>query len=1361
MRVVRDAMVPKPSEAQIAEILMSDFLQEIPGAQAGEQAYSWEPGVQRELSFRLTGADLARVGRAVVGWMNARTGSPQELTALMPDPGGTERLVLTEETLPFARLYADNLRHINREAEADRLTSRLVAYAISASGGGGTTEEADELANGAVPLQEEAKHQRSETGAGESSRSNRRRWQEGTAIEDLEEGESGTFHQAERPADLPESAVDEGKTIDESVARGVIGAGTVVIENFTIYNRSLDDEIRIDSASEPIQPCPYPGLAYFGPEDADLFFGRDAAIARLVEAVGHQTVTVLVGASGSGKSSVVLAGLAPRLNSGGRWRFTHFRIGNELDADPFLALARALVPLYVASDSNVERLRNTRQLAESLQSGELTLRDVFADCRTRNKHARILLIADQFEETFTLINNEALRYRFIDALLAGFPDPAQGSDPDICMILTLRADFYGYALRHRRLADTFQGHVENLGPMNREELQAAISRPAERANVSFEAGLVETLLDDVENKPGSLPLLQFALREMWARQQNRKITRKSYDEVGGIEGALAQRAEAIFSTITANGADSQIVRAFQRLFSRLVTMGEGPQYMRRVVDRGELGNEVWSLAQRLAGEDNRLIVTNARVTTDGLVNETAELAHDSLIRSWPRLMDWISQDRDFLSWLRVLRPRVDEWQNLSRDADTLLRGRPLVVAEDWLQRRPEDFSDDERSYIEAGLALRDAGVQAVRRVEQAQATAIPTRIAILYLNFDLMIRQRTQGAYRAQVLSSPVGEAWADFTFPFTDLELENFLLRVGRPRRFTRRIDSPEMEAAKYFGKRLYDAVFSGDIGHHWRSSLREAEAQNAGLRLRLRVADAPELNDVPWEYLYNAALNRFLSLSEYTPLVRYVDMPEPIRPLPVEGQLNILVMISSPTDYPVLDVEGEWSRLNEALAGPIDRGQVRLRRLSEARPTVLQRELRQGEYHVLHFIGHAGFDRQTQGGVLIVRDEEGRGRLVAAENLGAILHDHRSLRLVVLNACEGARASRADPFTGLAQTLVQQGVPAVVAMQFEVTDQSAITFAEEFYGATAVGYPVDAALSCARKAIFAAGSDTEWGTPVLVTRAADGKLFSVNREAAQRAEEKQRAEVARRAEEERQQAEAAWQAAEQRLPRIAISYRREDSAAITGRIFDRLVAHYGRDAVFRDIEAIPLGVDFREYINTILARTDVGLVVVGKRWFGARRGGRRIDNPADPVRVELEIILRRGMPVVPILVEGGAMPTADQLPDSLKELVYHNGLDVDSGRDFDQHIERLIRNIGPILIGAERRRAEEEKRQAEAARIAEEEKQWAEAARRAEEEQQRTEAARQAEEKKAGLSFRNPITAIMKRWREGRGRGEDRRNR
>ena len=455
------------------------------------------------------------------------------------------------------------------------------------------------------------------------------------------------------------------------------------------------------AGAEPIEPCPYPGLAYFGPNDADLFFGRDAAITRLAAAVGRQSFTALVGASGSGKSSVVLAGLAPRLqgDSAGNWRFSHFRIGTELESNPFLALARALAPLYVASNSDVERLRNTKLLATSLAAGELTLRDVFADCRSRNKGRRILLIADQFEEAFTVVEDDAVRNRFIDVLLAGFPDPAAGRVPDICLILTMRADFYGRALRHRPLADALQNHVENLGPMNREELQAAIVHPAANSGVAFEPGVVETLLDTVEKKPGGLPLLQFALREMWGRQEQKKITRKSYDEIGGVEGALAQRAETVFAGLTKEGADPEMDKAFQRLFTRLVTLGEGQEDTRRVVERTEFSDQVWGLAQRLAGEENRLVVTNA-----SSARETAEVVHEALY--WPKLVDWINRDRAFQLWLRQIRSNIElSWSVAPDDAGPLLRGGMLAQAREWIARRRDDLSQKELAYIEASIAL--------------------------------------------------------------------------------------------------------------------------------------------------------------------------------------------------------------------------------------------------------------------------------------------------------------------------------------------------------------------------------------------------------------------------------------------------------------------------------------------------------------------------------------------------------------------------------------------------------------------------------------------------------------------------------
>jgi len=508
----------------------------------------------------------------------------------------------------------------------------------------------------------------------------------------------------------------QGNISGGATVQGIGVAHTVHIENLIFQNRAPEASPPATGEDEPIGPGPYPGLAYFGPEDSRLFFGRDQAIARLAGAVGRQSLTVLAGASGSGKSSVVLAGLAPHLHAQGNWRFSYFRIGHELDRDPFLALARALVPLYVASEDATERLTNTRKLARLLGSGELSLRDVFADVRARSKGSRILLIGDQFEEAFTLVTDNALRQRFIDLLLAGFRDPPAGQAPDISLILTIRADFYGRAVQYRPLADAMQGHVENLGPMTRAELLDAIVKPALGAGVTFEAGLVETLLDEVESRPGTLPLLQFALREMWGRQEHRRITRASYDAIEGVQGALAKRAEGIYADLTGGGKNAQIERDFQRLFTRLVTPGEGLEDTRRVVERSELDQSVWVLAQQLAGEDNRLVVTNAPTEA----HATVEVVHEALIRNWPALRGWIDRDRAFLSWLRQIKPNLDAWIANPTDDGPLLRGGMLAQAAEWLARRGDDLSPAERDYIEASQTLQRCAEEEKEQARQAE-----------------------------------------------------------------------------------------------------------------------------------------------------------------------------------------------------------------------------------------------------------------------------------------------------------------------------------------------------------------------------------------------------------------------------------------------------------------------------------------------------------------------------------------------------------------------------------------------------------------------------------------------------------------
>ena len=360
-----------------------------------------------------------------------------------------------------------------------------------------------------------------------------------------------------------------------------------------------------------------------------------------------------------------------------------------------------------------------------------------------------------------------------------------------------------------------------------------------------------------------------------------------------------------------------------------------------------------------------------------------------------------------------------------------------------------------------------------------------------YFNFDLII-EPVGKKYRARVFDSPAGQASADFDTPFSELELENFVLRMGRPRAGVRRVDSSEMEAVKQCGERLFRAVFTDEVYASFLRSRDIALEEEKGLRVRLRI-DVPEFHDYPWEFLYNAHLNQFLALSKDTPVVRYLDLPYPVQPLKIQPPLNILVMISSPEGFPKLNVEEEWKRLSNALAPLLRRGLVTLERLKKPTLSALQQHLRRGEYHIFHFVGHGTFSEHKQDGLLLLEEENSRGRPVSGQYLGTVLHDHRSLRLVVLNACEGARTSQEDPYAGVAQTLVLQGIPAVIAMQFEIVETAAITFAQEFYGAVADGFPVDAAVSEARKAIFATGNDVEWGTPVLYMRTPQGVIFEI----------------------------------------------------------------------------------------------------------------------------------------------------------------------------------------------------------------------------------------------------------------------------
>ena len=459
--------------------------------------------------------------------------------------------------------------------------------------------------------------------------------------------------------------------------------------------------------------CPYRGLGTFREVDAPFFFGRESFTARLSEAVRKRLlVAVIVGSSGSGKSSTVYAGLLPELRAGGKWLIVDLRPGGR----PIQSMVAALLPLIDPRLSESDRLLEIQKLAKAIDQGELPLHDLVARALEKNPEAeRMLLVVDQFEELYTLCPDEEVRQRFLDELLSLSPESAERKTKPYVLLLTLRADFMGQVLAYRPFADTLQEASLILGPMNREEMQAVIEMPAKQQGAAFESGLVERLLDDVGEEPGNLPLLEFCLTLLWERMDQGWITHASYDEIGRVDGALARYAEQVYAGL--NETDQALA---QRIFIQLVQPGQGTEDTRRVADRGELDAEDWSLIQYLANK--RLVVTSQ----DEAGNETVEVVHEALIRSWGRFGDWMNADRVFRTWQEGLRVAMRQWRDSDKDSGALLRGTPLAQAEDWLIKRGMDLSQTEKDYIQASLAARQDR-EAVEAERQAHEAALERR----------------------------------------------------------------------------------------------------------------------------------------------------------------------------------------------------------------------------------------------------------------------------------------------------------------------------------------------------------------------------------------------------------------------------------------------------------------------------------------------------------------------------------------------------------------------------------------------------------------------------------------------------------
>ncbi|ONI76061.1 hypothetical protein ALI144C_35765 [Actinosynnema sp. ALI-1.44] len=473
-------------------------------------------------------------------------------------------------------------------------------------------------------------------------------------------------------------------------------------------------------AEPPAQPAadersPYAGLASFQPEDADLFHGRERLVDELAARMTRQRFAAVFGASGAGKSSLLRAGLIPRW-TGPVVLFTPGPHPVEECAVQIARLTRT-APGQVHADllADVDNLRRAVRLAGDDE---------------------VLIVVDQFEETFTLCRDQAERDRFSALLTAA----ASGPNSTVRVVLGVRADFYAHCTRYPELVAAMADAQVAVGPMTTDELRRAIVQPAVQAGCTVEGALLSELVAQASGNAGVLPLLSHALLETWRRRKGNALTLAAFRAAGGIDGALARTAETVYSGLTE--PRQQLVRD---LFLRLTALGEGTEDTKRRITRSEVDTVDGAVLDVLA---------EARLVT--VADDTVDLAHEALIRAWPRLRQWLAADREGLRTHRHLTEAAHEWSVLDQDPGALYRGARLVVAKEWANKNTTALSPVERGFLDASIdqAERETAMGR-RRARQLRCLAVGLAALLLVVTVISVVavrqRQDAEAAQRVAV----------------------------------------------------------------------------------------------------------------------------------------------------------------------------------------------------------------------------------------------------------------------------------------------------------------------------------------------------------------------------------------------------------------------------------------------------------------------------------------------------------------------------------------------------------------------------------------------------------------------------------
>ncbi|WP_399067331.1 nSTAND1 domain-containing NTPase [Streptomyces winkii] len=479
--------------------------------------------------------------------------------------------------------------------------------------------------------------------------------------------------------------------------------------------RQADEEATLAQADGTDDTAsPYQGLARFEPGDRDRFFGRDAPVAELLELVRGGRIAAVVGASGSGKSSLLRAGLIPALQDPA----SPSQASGPTEAE---AVRPAAIRIFTPGAHPARTHADRFEPAES--EGET------------------VLVVDQFEETFTLCTDPGERTAFIDLLLA-----AQEPGSRLRVVMAVRADFFGRCAEHRGLLDALRGATLLLGPMGPAELREAIVKPAAAAGLIVERALTSRLVEEVADEPGGLPLLSHVLLETWRRRRGRALTETAYDAAGGLHGAIARTAEDAYAQLSPQHAEFA-----RRVLLRLITPGEGAQDTRRPVARAELdtlapSEDLDHVLERLARA--RLII---------LDEESVDLAHEALITAWPRLRAWVEEDREWLGVHRRLAEAATAWEELERDSGALYRGSRLAVLREALARDGvrNQLNAVEGAFVDASIGLEDGErAAAVRRNRRLRLLASGLALLLLVVTgVSVVALQLREEAVHAQQVS--------------------------------------------------------------------------------------------------------------------------------------------------------------------------------------------------------------------------------------------------------------------------------------------------------------------------------------------------------------------------------------------------------------------------------------------------------------------------------------------------------------------------------------------------------------------------------------------------------------------------------